>query len=186
MPVLWISCHESILVATSYVKNADALRGADIRRSTPAATGRELPMNEVRETVPAPGWFTLAAIGALLWELLGGGLLISQALTDHAKLQVDQQRIWEATPVWMNGAWAFAVVTGIVGAVLLLTRNRRSEPLLLVSLLAALVQFSGPLLVPALRNLIGSDDLFAPFIVVVICYGVWHLARLARKSGWLR
>ena len=33
-------------------------------------------MNEIRQAVPAPGWFTLAAIGALLWELLGGGLLV--------------------------------------------------------------------------------------------------------------
>lgn len=143
-------------------------------------------MNENREEVAAPGWFTLAAIGSLLWELLGGGLLITQALTDPASLPPDQQAIWDATPMWMNSAWAFAVVTGVAGAVLLLMRHRRSDPLLLVSFLATIVQFSGLLLVPALRNLIGSDDLFGPFVVVVVCYGVWHLARVAKRSGWLR
>ena len=143
-------------------------------------------MNELRETVPAPGWFTLAAIGAVLWELLGCAMLVTQALTDFASLPRDQQAIWAATPTWMNTAWAFAVGTGLAGAVLLLMRHRRSEPLLLVSFLATVAQFSGLLIVPELRNLIGSDDLLGPFIVVVVCYGVWHLARLARKSGWLR
>ena len=143
-------------------------------------------MNEVHDRVPAPGWFTLAAIGALLWELLGCGLLVSQAMTDPATLPRDQQAIWNATPMWMNAAWGFAVVTGLAGAVLLLLRNRRSAPLLLVSFLATLVQFSGLLIVPALKNLIASDDLLAPFIVALACYGVWHLARHARKSGWLR
>ena len=143
-------------------------------------------MNEIRETVPAPGWFTLAAIGSLLWELLGCGLIVSYALTDPAALPTDQRAIWNATPMWMNAAWSFAVVTGVVGAVLLLMRQRRSEPLLLVSFLAVIVQFSGLLIVPELRNLVGSDDLFAPFVVIIVCYGIWHLARVARKSGWLR
>lgn len=143
-------------------------------------------MNDIRETVPAPGWFTLAAIGALLWELLGCGLLVTQAMTDPASLPPDQQAIWDATPMWMNAAWAFAVVTGLAGAVLLLMRRRRAEPLLLVSLLSVLVQFSGLLIVPELKNLVASDDLLAPFVVILVCYGIWHLARLARKSGWLR
>jgi hypothetical protein len=86
----------------------------------------------------------------------------------------------------MNAAWGFAVVTGIAGAVLLLMRRRQSEPLLLLSLLAVVVQFSGMVLVPALRNLTNSDDLFMPFMVALVCYGVWHLARRARKEGWLR
>ena len=143
-------------------------------------------MDDDRREAAAPGWFTLAAIGALLWELLRAGLLISHALTEPASLPADQQAIWNATPMWMNSAWAFAVVTGVTGAVLLLMRHRRADPLLLISFLATIVQFSGLLLVPALRNLIGSDDLFGPFVVVIVCYGVWHLARQAKRSGWLR
>ncbi len=137
-------------------------------------------------TIPAPGWFPLAAIAALLWELLGCALLVNQAVTVPATLPPDQRAIWSATPLWMHGAWAFAVVTGVAGAILLLMRKRRSAPLLLVSFLAVAVQFSGLLVVPELRNLVASDDLLAPFIVLVGCYGVWHLARLASKRGWLR
>ena len=142
-------------------------------------------MMHERQSIAAPGWFSLAVIGALLWELLGCALLLNQALTDPATLPPDQQAIWSATPLWMHGAWAFAVVTGLAGAILLLMRKRRSAPLLLVSLLAVVVQFSGLLVVPELRNLVASDDLLAPFIVIVGCYGVWHLARMASKQGWL-
>ena len=143
-------------------------------------------MNDDRAVPMAPAWFTLASIGALLWEILGCGLFVMQAVTDPVSLPRDQQAIWEATPMWMNAAWGFAVVTGLAGAVLMLVRNRRAEPLLLLSFLAVLVQFSGLLIVPALRDLTNSDDLLMPFVVALVCYGIWHLARTARKSGWLR
>lgn len=143
-------------------------------------------MSDNRTAVRAPAWFGVAAIGALLWEILGCGLFVMQVITDPATLPRDQQAILIATPQWMNIAWGFAVVTGLAGAILMLMRNRRAEPLLLLSFLAVLVQFSGLLIVPDLRNLTNSDDLLTPFIVAVVCYGIWHLARLARKSGWLR
>jgi hypothetical protein len=142
-------------------------------------------MNDNRETIAAPAWFRLASIAALLWESLGCGLFLMQALTDPATLPRDQQAIWGATPAWMNGAWGFAVVTGLAGAVLLVMRDRRSEPLLLLSFLAVVVQFSGLVLVPGLRDLTNSDDLLMPFLVALVCYGVWLLARNARKHGWL-
>ena len=142
-------------------------------------------MTDDRAAVGAPAWFNLAAIGSLLWEILGCGLFVMQLVTDVATLPRDQQAVLVATPEWMNVAWGFAVVTGLAGAILMVGRKRRAEPLLLLSFLAVLVQFSGLLIVPQLRNLTNSDDLLMPFVVAVICYGIWHLARLARKSGWL-
>jgi hypothetical protein len=78
------------------------------------------------------------------------------------------------------------VVTGVAGAVLLLLRRRQAEPLLLLSLVALVVQDSAYLLSPALRNLTASDDLFLPFVILIVCYAIWHFARSARASGWLR
>ena len=143
-------------------------------------------MDDDRSVPAAPGWFKFAAIGALLWEVLGGALIAMQAATDPADLPRDQQAIWNATPLWMNAAWGFAVALGLAGAVLMLMRNRRAEPLLLLSFLGTLVQFSGLLVVPELRALVASDDLLAPFVVILVCYGIWHMARHARRSGWLR
>lgn len=142
-------------------------------------------MNDQGAVGAAPRWFTIAAVGSLLWEMLGSGLLLTTMLTDPMSLPIDQRAAVLATPTWMTAAWSFAVVLGVVGAVLLLKRNRKAEPLLLLSFLATLVQFSGMLLAPRLRNLVESDDLLIPFVVAVICYGVWHLARHARREGWL-
>ena len=143
-------------------------------------------MAENRANHRAPGWFTVAAIGALLWEALGCALYVLNAFADPARMPIDQRAIVAATPAWMFAAWSFAVLVGLVGAVLLVIRHRRAEPLLLVSLVALAVQLSGLLLVPGLRDLVASDDLLVPFVVLVVSYSVWHLARLARRSGWLR
>jgi len=143
-------------------------------------------MNDNRAVGVAPGWFIIAAVGALLWEVLGCGIFLMTVITDPAAMPLDQRVAIEATPTWMNAAWCFAVLVGLVGTALLIVRNRKAEPLLLLSFLAVLVQFSGMFLVPRLRNLVESDDLFIPFVVALICYGIWHLARHARREGWLR
>jgi len=37
-----------------------------------------------------------------------------------------------------------------------------------------------------LRNLTASDDLFLPFVILILGYVIWHFARTARRSGWLK
>ena len=134
----------------------------------------------------APRWFTFAALAALAWEIIGCAMYLMQVSVDPAALPADQRQMWDATPAWMTGAYAVAVWVGLVGAVLLLMRRKFAEPLLLVSLIAVVVQFSGLLVVPELRNLVSSDMLFLPFLIVVVCGVIWHFARRARRSGWLR
>jgi hypothetical protein len=77
-------------------------------------------------------------------------------------------------------------VTGVAGALLLVLRRRQAAPLLLVSLIALVVQDSAYFLSPELRNLTASDDLLLPFVILIVCYLIWHLARTAQKRGWLR
>jgi len=134
----------------------------------------------------APRWFTFAALAALAWEIIGCAMYLMQVSVDPAALPADQRQMWDATPAWITGAYAVAVWVGLVGAVLLLMRRKFAEPLLLVSLIAVVVQFSGLLVVPELRNLVSSDMLFLPFLIVVVCGVIWHFARRARRSGWLR
>ncbi len=143
-------------------------------------------MNGDRETIHVPAWFTLAAIAAVLFEGFGAYLYLVHVTTDPNSLPIDQRNLVLAMPGWMTAAYAVAVWVGLGGAFLLLMRRRLAAPLLLVSLLAAAVQFGALLVDPALRNLVGSDDLFAPFVILVVCYAIWHLAWQARRSGWLR
>ena len=131
-------------------------------------------------------WFTPVAIAALLFELLGLAMFLSQLSVDPALLERDQRALWEAAPPWMVWANGVAVATGVAGAVLLLMKRAAAAPLLLASLAAVIVQFSALVVVPGLRSLIGSDALLVPFVVIVACYAIWHFAWLARRRGVLR
>ena len=135
---------------------------------------------------PPPRWFTFAAIAALLFELAGCGIFAMQMAVDPAALPLDQRAMWDAAPSWMLVAYGVAVAAGLAGAVLLVMRRRMAAPLLLLSLVAILIQFSALLVVPQLRNLTTSDDLFLPFVIIVVSYTIWHFARTARRRGWLR
>lgn len=143
-------------------------------------------MDDDRTAGEAPRWFGAAAAAALLWEVLGCVMYLVQVRTDPAGLPLDQRAMWEATPAWMIAAYGIAVWVGLVGAMLLLLRRRLAEPLLLVSFVAVLVQFSGLLLVPALRDRTPADAWLLPIIIIAVGYSIWQLARRARVRGWLR
>ena len=133
-----------------------------------------------------PVWYWMAAALALLWEVFGCFMYVSQVTADPASLPIDQRAMWEATPPWITGAYAVAVWVGLLGAALLLLRRKLAEPLLLVSLIAVVVQFGGVLLVPAIREVTPDSAYTLPIVIFLVCYGIYMLSRLARKRGWLR
>ena len=143
-------------------------------------------MTDHRETMPAPAWFTLAAIAAVLFEGFGAYAYLVQVTTEPNSLPIDQRDLVLAMPGWMTAAFAVAVWAGLAGALLLLMRRRIAPLVLLVSLLAVIAQFGALLVDPTLRNLVGPDELLVPFVIILVCYGIWHFARHAQKLGWLR
>ena len=137
-------------------------------------------------TNEVPAWYWIGAGLALVWEAIGCFMYWSQVTTDPATLPLDQRAMIEAAPVWMTAAFAVSTWVGLVGAVLLMMRRKLAVPLLLVSLVAVLVQFSALLLVPELRDRTPSDAYLLPIIILVACYAIYSLARLAGRRGWLR
>ena len=133
-----------------------------------------------------PAWYWLAAVAALLFEGTGALLFANSLTLDPATLPLDQRAIFEATPQWMTIAWAVAIGAGLIGAIGLLLRRRFAEPAQLISLLAVAVQFSGLFLVEQLRELTPEDHLIVPVVILLRSYGIWQLARLAKRRGWLR
>ena len=141
---------------------------------------------ETQTPSAVPAWFWIAAGLALLWELVLCYMYYAQMTVDRMSLPIDQRAMWDATPAWINAAYAVAVWVGLAGAVLLLMRRKLAEKLLLVSLIAVAVQFGGVLLVPAIREVTPSAAYNLPIAIFVICYGIWMLSRLANRRGWLR
>ena len=133
-----------------------------------------------------PAWYWLAAVAALLFEGTGALLFANSLTLVPATLPLDQRAIFEATPQWMTIAWAVAIGAGLIGAIGLLLRRRFAEPAQLISLLAVAVQFSGLFLVEQLRELTPEDHLIVPVVILLLSYGIWQLARLAKRRGWLR
>lgn len=135
-----------------------------------------------------PIWYWVAAIGALLFECLGCFFYVAEVrLTPEqiAMLPLDQAAMLSARPAWYYAAFGVAVWVGLIGAIGLLLRKSWSVPMLLASLVAVVVQFSAIFIVPAMR-VVTSDALLGPIIVIVVCYGIFMLSRLARRRGWLR
>ena len=133
-----------------------------------------------------PTWFWIAVGLALLFEAAGCVMYLSQMNVDHATLPLDQRAMWEATPMWVIAAYAVAVWVGLVGALLLLLRRRLAVPVLLLSLIAVVVQFSGLFLVAQLRQTVPESALIVPVRVRWGSYVILSLARLSRRRGWLR
>ena len=135
-----------------------------------------------------PAWYWVAAVLALLFECLGCFFYLAEVrLTPEqiAMMPLDQAAMLSARPAWYYAAFGVAVWVGLAGAVGLLLRRAWAVPALLVSLLAVIVQFSSVLIVPEMRN-ISSDALLGPIVVALVCYGIYMLARLAKRRGWLR
>jgi hypothetical protein len=135
-----------------------------------------------------PVWYWAAAIGALLFECLGAIFYLAEVrLTPEqiATLPLDQAAMLSARPAWYYAAFGVAVWVGMAGTVGLLLRRTWAVPALLISLIAVIVQFSSVLIVPEMRN-VSSDALLGPIVVTLICYGIFMLARLAKRRGWLR
>lgn len=133
-----------------------------------------------------PGWFRAATIAVLAWELIGCAMFVSQVTADPMSLPLDQRAMWAATPKWSIAAYGVAVGVGLVGAIFLLMRKRQAASLLLISLIAVVVQFSPLVLMRRLREMVTSDALLFPFVIVMICYGAFQLAHLANRRGWTR
>lgn len=135
---------------------------------------------------PVARWFTVAAIASIVFMIIGCAGYLMTVTADPASLPVDQRAMIEAAPVWMLAAYAIAVWVGLAGTVLLLLRKKMAEPLLLVSLIAAVVTFLPYAVVPAVRDNTSTNDVVAALVVLAITWTIFWFARHSRQRDWLR
>jgi len=143
-------------------------------------------MNEGHAPEPIARWYFPAAIAALLFMLLGCGVFLLDVSTDPATMPLDQRAAHDAQPLWLILANGAAAWIGAIGALLLVLRRRFAEQLLLVSFVAVTIWLAGLLLVPRLRDLLGSDDIAVAVVVTILTWTIYWFARNSRRRGWLR
>src|SRR4051812_5693523 len=124
-----------------------------------------------------PVWYYVVAGILALWSAIGCYFCYMQFIhgpeamgpvTDY------DLKLYASMPVWYNYVFALAVISGLLGAIGLLTRSRAVGILFIVSLVAAVIQFS---------YLFTATDVIAhkgagtvlPFPILIIAIGVFSI-----------
>jgi hypothetical protein len=125
-----------------------------------------------------PAWFWIVAVLAVAWEAFGAYTYTSQSLIPDAERVGD----YKTMQSWQWGVFAFAVWTGLLGAVALLLRRRWATLMLLISLISAVVQYG----YAAVSGGISSEAL--PIAIAILTVGLILVIVSSRsaRAGWLR
>nr|WP_295376464.1 hypothetical protein [Pseudoxanthomonas sp.] len=144
-------------------------------------------MNGTME-IPRSKGFWLVAIIALVWNLLGVAMFwmqVNMGAEALARMTEAQRQVYEATPAWLNVAFAIAVFGGVLGALGMLMGKRWAVTMFFVSLLALLVQMIGAYLVTPAWDAYGPAGLVMPVVLILIALLFWRYAQKCVVRGWL-
>ena len=136
---------------------------------------------------PRPPWHLwVVGLLGLAWNAVGTFdffMIQVQNEASMARFTPDQIGVLLNLPTWLVAMWALAVCGGLLGAGLLLARNRFADPVLLVSLLA--------MSATALHNVISPGGIYATggtspafvLLIFVVAFGLWRYARTMRHRS---
>jgi len=135
----------------------------------------------------APTWFRVVAALALLWNLFGMWQYLSYVgvVPLLGEMNAAEAAILERAPVWYTAAFAIAVFAGVVGALGLVLRRAWSRPLLVLSLIAAIIQFTSWCFMSGGAEAIGPSFYVAPAVVILVAILLVWLASVGVKRRWL-
>ncbi|MGR6503425.1 hypothetical protein [Shewanella sp. Koi 1] len=149
-----------------------------------AATGSDHAIGVAK----APLWFYFVAFISLLWNIMGLlAFVIQMTMTPEAMAQMspDQIKLYESTPAWLDCVFGFAVVSGVIGCLLLLVKKAFSYKMLLASLVAILVQMGYVFSIQQAAAVLGSDALMMPSVVILWGIFLAWFSRFGVTKHWL-
>ena len=128
--------------------------------------------------------FWVMGVLFLLWGLMGCSIYLNEVMmSDQAYAEAfgeDLAAVRDVNPVWAIAAFASAVWSGLLAAILFLLRKRLSAGIFIFSLVAAIIGFIPTFTNSVLRDAAGSTFWVMPLIVVVLgSIEVWY----SRKQG---
>jgi hypothetical protein len=138
-------------------------------------------------TSPAPRWFTIFSLLALIWNLLGVSAFVMQATMSPealAALPEAEQALYSNYPGWAMIAFGIGVIGGVLGSLLLILKKNLAGPVLWISLIGVLIQMGHSVFIAKFYEVLGATSLIMPVMVVVIAAYLVVLAAKAKKNGW--
>jgi hypothetical protein len=144
-------------------------------------------MKDVTGTRP-PTWFRVVAVIAVLWNLIGVWQYLTSVgvVPPMRELTADEAALVAGAPAWYTAAFAIAVFAGLAGAIGLVMSKAWARPVLIVSLVALVVQFTWWTLLSGAAETLGSSVYTAPAVVILVGILLVWLAGIGVKRGWLR
>ena len=152
-------------------------------------------MNEVAVDARTPAHLWIVGMLALLWGCFGGYDYTMTRMRNTEYLAemmptVDPNATlaWiDAFPLWAQFGWGLGVWGGLLGAVLLLLRNRWAVWAMGLSLLGALLGLGYQIAAaPPLPGAEGPMVELMPYVIILVALGLFLYARAMEKKGVLR
>ncbi|WP_198780865.1 MULTISPECIES: hypothetical protein [Shewanella] len=140
------------------------------------------------EGVKAPMWFYFVATFSLLWNIMGFlSFVIEMTITPEAMTHMspEQVKLYESTPVWVELVFGFAVISGVLGCLLLILKKAISYKVLLVSLVAVLVQMGYVFGIQHAAVVLGAGSLILPSAVILWGIFLVWFSHFSITKQWL-
>ncbi len=138
-------------------------------------------------TLKPPVLFWVMGVLFLLWGLMGGAMYLAEVMmSDKAYGEAfgeDLLAVRDVYPVWGIAAYASAVWSGLLAAILFLLRKRWSAGVFIFSLLAAIIGFIPTFTNSVLREAAGPSFWVMPLIVIILgSFEVWYSRKQSAKG----
>lgn len=138
---------------------------------------------------PTKGYWIIGII-ALLWNLMGTFQFLSSTVWKDLLFETitpPEIALFEGLPFWFPIVFCVAVVTGVLGSILLLLRKKLAILLFSVSLLAVLVQMGYWVFGTNLMDVYGTvEAITMPLLVVITSVVLLLYSRTVARKGWLK
>jgi hypothetical protein len=93
----------------------------------------------------------------------------------------------DSFPIWVSFAWGLGVWAGLAGSILLVLRHRLAVPVLLASLIGAVVGTVYQMVNPAgIAELSMGANAAMPYVIIVVATALFLYAKAMRARGVLR
>ena len=130
-----------------------------------------------------PIWYWIVSVVALVWNGMGANIYLQQAYNTEsyrAMYSEEELEIAANLPAFVTAAFAIAVFAGVIGALLLLFRNKLASPFFVLSLIGILVQMGYTIINGYTSNIAITITTIVLGIVLV-----WF-ARMSVAKGWAK
>tara|TARA_R110000744_G_scaffold377073_1_gene491805 strand:+ start:339 stop:788 length:450 start_codon:yes stop_codon:yes gene_type:complete len=143
--------------------------------------------NQSPEIMALPNWFNVAAILALVWNLLGVMAFVSHmTITPEmiAELPLAEQDLYAAVPLWATAAFAVAVFCGALGSLALLMKKSICYPLFVASFAGVVVQMFHSFFISNSFEVYGPGGTIMPIMLIVITLLLVRFAAKGNSNNW--